>query len=88
MTRHLGRVHVAATVLAEVNGLDESRASELGLQVVEPALAWWNDEWSFRKEIAFDLTPTGSAIPGSETEVPVLIRLVPRCGRWLSGQAV
>ena len=23
-----------------------------------PALAWWNGDWAFRKEIGFDLTPT------------------------------
>ena len=39
------------------------------------ALAWWNDDWSFRKEIKFDLTKTGADIPGSPAEVPVLIRL-------------
>jgi predicted nucleic acid-binding protein len=38
IARHLGCVHVAATVLEEVNGLDESRAAELGLRVVEPSL--------------------------------------------------
>lgn len=38
MARHLGRVHVAATVLAEVKELDETRAGELGLVVVEPPL--------------------------------------------------
>jgi biopolymer transport protein ExbB len=40
-----------------------------------PAMAWWNDDWAFRKEITFDLTPTGAAIAGTATDVPVLIRL-------------
>jgi biopolymer transport protein ExbB len=40
-----------------------------------PALAWWNDDWSFRKEITFDLSPAGAAIAGSATDVPVLVRL-------------
>src|SRR5262245_10815865 len=40
-----------------------------------PSLAWWNSDWAFRKEIAFDLTHTGAAITGTPTEVPVLIRL-------------
>ena len=39
------------------------------------ALAWWNGDWSFRKEIDFDLTPTGADIPGAPADVPVLIRL-------------
>jgi biopolymer transport protein ExbB len=39
------------------------------------ALAWWNGDWSFRKEIEFDLTPAGADIPGAPTDVPVLIRL-------------
>jgi biopolymer transport protein ExbB len=39
------------------------------------AHAWWNGDWSFRKEINFDLTPTGADIPGAPTDVPVLIRL-------------
>jgi len=37
--------------------------------------AWWNDEWNFRKEITFDLSPTGSDISGTPSDVPVLIRL-------------
>ena len=39
------------------------------------ALAWWNDDWAYRKEITFDLSPTGAAIGGSATDVPVLVRL-------------
>jgi biopolymer transport protein ExbB len=41
----------------------------------QDARAWWNGDWAFRKEISFDLTPTGADIPGSPTDVPVLIRL-------------
>jgi biopolymer transport protein ExbB len=37
--------------------------------------AWWNKDWNFRKEITFDLTPGGANVPGSSTDVPVLIRL-------------
>src|SRR5262245_54376286 len=37
--------------------------------------AWWNDDWNFRKEISFDLTPTGADVAGSPTDLPVLIRL-------------
>ncbi len=46
--------------------------------VAPPALAegkWWNADWAFRKEITFDLSPTGAAIAGTPTEVPVLVRL-------------
>ncbi len=43
--------------------------------VVQNANAWWNDEWAFRKEITFDLTPAGADVPGAPADVPVLIRL-------------
>jgi biopolymer transport protein ExbB len=46
-----------------------------GLFASQNAFAWWNDAWSYRKEITFDLSPTGAAIAGSATEVPVLVRL-------------
>jgi biopolymer transport protein ExbB len=39
------------------------------------ARAWWNGDWSYRKEIDFDLTPTAADIPGTPTDVPILIRL-------------
>jgi biopolymer transport protein ExbB len=39
------------------------------------ARAWWNNDWAFRKEITFDLTPAGADVPGTPTDVPVLIRL-------------
>ncbi len=38
-TQHVGRVHVASVVLAEVEQLDESSAASMGLHVVEPELA-------------------------------------------------
>jgi biopolymer transport protein ExbB len=37
--------------------------------------AWWNNDWNFRKEITFDLTPAGANVPGTPLDVPVLIRL-------------
>ena len=37
--------------------------------------AWWNNDWNFRKEITFDLTPAGANIPGTSNDVPILIRL-------------
>jgi len=47
----------------------------LGNAWVSPALAWWNGDWAFRKEIDFDLTPAGADIAGAPTDVPILIRL-------------
>ncbi len=46
-----------------------------GMAHVPEARAWWNGDWNFRKEIDFDLTPTGADIAGGPTDVPVLIRL-------------
>lgn len=39
------------------------------------ARAWWSDDWAFRKEITFDLSPSAANIAGSPADVPVLIRL-------------
>ncbi len=52
----------------------------LGLALVSgawagQARAWWNNDWSFRKEIDFDLTTAGADIAGPVSDVPVLIRL-------------
>ncbi len=44
-----------------------------------PALAlaasWWNQDWQFRKEVGFDLSPQGADIAASPGDVPVLVRL-------------
>jgi hypothetical protein len=46
----------------------------LGL-VLLPSLAlaatWWNNDWKFRKEIGFDLSPAGADIAGTPIDVPV-----------------
>ena len=47
----------------------------LGGAWAQNAYAWWNGDWAFRKEITFDLSPTGADIPGTPTDVPILIRL-------------
>src|SRR5215469_937126 len=47
----------------------------LGITAGGQAFAWWNGDWSYRKEITFDLSPTGADIPGAPTDVPILIRL-------------
>ncbi len=36
--RHVGKVHIVSTMLAEVDGLEESECERLGLLVVEPTL--------------------------------------------------
>ena len=39
------------------------------------AASWWNGDWKYRKEIDFDLSPTGADVAGTAQEVPVLVRL-------------
>jgi biopolymer transport protein ExbB len=39
------------------------------------AASWWNNDWKYRKEIGFDLSPAGADIAGTPQNVPVLIRL-------------
>ena len=47
----------------------------IGAQAAMAAGAWWNDEWSFRKELTLDLSAAGANIPANATDVPVLVRL-------------
>jgi biopolymer transport protein ExbB len=49
----------------------------VALAVPHTALAWWNDDWAFRKQITLDLSPAGGDIAGSPLDVPVLVRLHP-----------
>lgn len=39
------------------------------------AEAWWDEKWTARRKIAFDLSDKGAGIKESLTEVPVLVRL-------------
>ena len=39
------------------------------------AASWWSNDWKFRKEIGFDLSPTGADIASTPQDVPVLVRL-------------
>jgi biopolymer transport protein ExbB len=39
------------------------------------ALAWWQTDWSYRKQITIDTTPRGADIAQPAGRVPVLIRL-------------
>jgi hypothetical protein len=42
VSRHVGPVHIVSTVLAEVDGLDESECERLGFRVVEPTIGQAN----------------------------------------------
>jgi biopolymer transport protein ExbB len=43
--------------------------------VVATAGSWWNEDWKFRKEISFDLSPAAANIAATVQDVPVLVRL-------------
>jgi biopolymer transport protein ExbB len=45
------------------------------LPVIASAGSWWNGDWKYRKEFGLDASPTGAAVPGGASDVPVLIRL-------------
>ncbi|MGO4683761.1 DUF2341 domain-containing protein [Hyphomicrobium sp. 2TAF46] len=49
------------------------------------AQAWWNEEWSLRKKIMVDASPTGAGITDTIGAVPVLVRL--HVGNFRFGQA-
>ncbi len=40
-----------------------------------PALAWWQNDWSFRKQITIDAGPKGGNISRPAGRVPLLVRL-------------
>jgi len=50
-------------------------AALLAPLVALAASSWWNNDWKYRKEIGFDLSPTGADIAGSPQDLPVLVRL-------------
>lgn len=39
------------------------------------AHAWWNDDWSFRKQLTLDTSAAGADIKGNLDQFPVLVRL-------------
>jgi len=39
------------------------------------ALAWWNHDWSYRKQLVIDASPKGADVKTELSDVPVLIRL-------------
>lgn len=45
------------------------------LAMPTPAAAWWQNDWSFRKQITIDTTAKGADIAAPAGRVPVLIRL-------------
>ena len=49
--------------------------SAILLPAIALAASWWNNDWKYRKEIGFDLTPAGADIAGTPQDVPVLVRL-------------
>jgi biopolymer transport protein ExbB len=55
-----------AKVVAAITGL---------LPAVALAASWWNHDWQYRKEISFDLSPSGADIAATPQDVPVLVRL-------------
>lgn len=50
-------------------------AALLAPLVALAASSWWNNDWKYRKEIGFDLSPTGADIAGTPQDLPVLVRL-------------
>ncbi|MFC4313797.1 DUF2341 domain-containing protein [Steroidobacter flavus] len=40
-----------------------------------PSWAWWNQDWSFRKQIVIDTSAQGADIQSAQANVPVLVRL-------------
>jgi hypothetical protein len=54
IVRHLGPVHIAAQLLAEVDNLDESRARDLGLHIIEPSLDLLTQASTRRGRLSFE----------------------------------
>src|SRR5262245_6483826 len=61
--------------MTRLRGLFLSLLASTGLFASPDAMAWWIDAWAFRKEITFDLSPTGAAINDTVADAPVLVRL-------------
>ncbi len=45
------------------------------LTISGSAKAWWDGNWSYRKQITVDAGPKGGALPGDAGRIPLLIRL-------------
>jgi biopolymer transport protein ExbB len=57
----------------------KKRAAYLLVLALAPALShaasWWNNDWKYRKEISFDLSPAAADVAGTPQDVPILVRL-------------
>lgn len=53
VSRHLGEIHVATPVLAEVDEIDESDAVSVGLRLVEPSLDMATEAAASRGTLSF-----------------------------------
>lgn len=54
VSQHIGNVHIATTVLAEVDGLSESECEQLGLHIVEPTLPQLIEAEGGRTRLSFE----------------------------------
>ena len=61
--------------MTRFRGLFPFILASIGLLASSNALAWWNGDWAYRKEITFDLSPTGAGINDTVADAPVLVRL-------------
>lgn len=68
-------VSPGSTVTQHVRVLCLLSLALLGVAWAHPARAWWNPDWSYRKDITFDLSKQGADIAGAPAAVPVLVRL-------------
>ncbi|MDQ8728092.1 DUF2341 domain-containing protein [Bradyrhizobium sp. LHD-71] len=50
-------------------------ASAATLALTSTAQAWWNEEWSMRKQISIDTSPAGAGITDAIGTTPLLVRL-------------
>ncbi len=71
----LNPVSAGSSVTHRVRVLCLLSLALLGAAWGQPARAWWNSDWAYRKEITFDLSKTGADIAGSPADVPILVRL-------------
>ena len=47
----------------------------LGTLLPTLAHAWWQEDWSYRKQISLDTTQQGAAITDQVGRIPLLVRL-------------
>ena len=53
VSQHIGPVHIVSSVLAEVEGLDESACERLGLRVIEPSLEQAKEAHQLKGRLSF-----------------------------------